>query len=74
MGGSPKFLVAAVTLTGEESNWNRIEDLAEGIAPRGQQLWRIMLSEEILQRVHQSYFNLLQSARLILRLHALVLK
>ena len=31
MGGSPKFLVAAVTLTGEESmEW--IEDLAEGIA------------------------------------------
>ncbi len=31
MGGSPRFLVAAVTLTGEESmQW--IEDLAEGIA------------------------------------------
>ena len=31
MGGSPKFLVATVTLTGEESmEW--IEDLAEGIA------------------------------------------
>ena len=72
MGGSPKFLVAAVTLTGEES-MNGLKILPRALHTRPVVVAHTS-SGEILQRVHPKLFQLLQSDRSIPRLNVRVQK